>query len=102
MLNARTTTQYATDDDRETQHDISALIPDMEEPEEPDGDDSNEITKDVISQLMAPELIQFPPPPPFMTSDQMPHSEDMDICKPCSDDDTVETENASLESQGCI
>ena len=53
----------------------------------------DENTEDVISQLMAPGLLQFPPLPPFMTSDQKLHSTDMDICKPCSDDDTVETEN---------
>ena len=95
----------ANNNDMETHHDISTLIPNTEEPPnslEATGTDIHEITNEVISQLVAPELLQLPPLPPFMTTDQILHSTDMEICKPCSDDDTVETENTSLESQGYI
>ena len=62
---------------------------------------SERLTTDTINQLQAPELINFPPMPSFLASNQILHSTDMDSMK-MDDDETVATENTSTDSRGFI
>ena len=52
-----------------------------------------------IAQSQAPLQLQIPPIPDFMTYDTSLHSCDMDICRPCHDDITVNMDNTQPEHQ---
>ena len=56
------------------------------------------MTEDMIRQVQAPELVNLPSVPDFVTTEQIPHLTDMDICGPCKDEDTVQTGSTQTDS----
>ena len=58
--------------------------------------EEEQFTQDSIKHLYAPTNVVIPPIPDFMTQDQLLHSNDMDICRPCQDDeDTTPMDNTN-------
>ena len=94
-----TTNQAQVDHNETTGDSVKDIIHRLTTTTETTGDEQlgdEQLTQDYIKHLYAPTNVIIPPIPDFMTQDQLLHSNDMDICRPCQDDeDTTPVDNTS-------